>query len=185
MSTKFFLLLLFTLCLIGTDPVRAQPSQRQGEEQFLPRSHEGREPRFRRGLRGEGMQQRREQQRRRLAHARNMAQRLLEDAHTPEDIKAKARRLEELLAKRERLEREVEGKRQDFLRTHRQDVEELRRLREQGEPHRRNLRAAREKARAEHQPLIQEMRRTTQEAREIAREIRSQYQGQRGGKSEE
>lgn len=162
----------------------AQPSQEQEEEQVIPRRGEGRERRFRGRLQGEGFQQRREQQRRRLERARNMAQKLLQDPHAPEDIKAKARRLNELLTKRESLEREVEEKRQDFLRAHRQDVEELRRLREQGEPHRQKLRAAREKAKAENQPLIQEMRRTTQEARTIAQEIRREYQGRRGGRRE-
>lgn len=181
---KFLLFLFVTLCLTDVRPVMAQPSQGQGEEQFISRSGEEGEPRFRRRLRGEGWQQRREQQRRRLERARTMAQKLLDDSNTPEDVRAKARRLDELLTKRERLQQEVESKRQDFLRAHSQDVEELRRLREQGEPYRRNLRAAREKARAENQPLIQEMRRTTQEAREIAQDLRQQYRGRRGANKE-
>jgi len=181
---KLLLFLLLTLCLTEIRPALAQPFQRQGEQQFIPRSSEDGEPRFRRKLRREGMAQRREQQNRRLERARAMAQKLLQDPNTPEDVKAKARCLDELLTKRERLQQEVESKRQDFLGAHSQDVEGLRRLREQGEPYRQNLRTAREKARADNQPLIQEMRRTTQEAREIAQDLRQQYRGQHGANKE-
>jgi len=179
-KTRFFFLLL-PLCLTGTSVVLAQPFQPRGEQQFIPPQQfprpntpqEGLEdeelPRFRGKPRGEGFRQRREEQHRRLERARHMALRLLDDPSTPDDVKAKARRLNDLLSKREGLERELDGKRQDFLRAHSQELNELRQLQERGEIIRQNLRSAREKALAESLPTIQEMRRTTQEAREVRR----------------
>jgi hypothetical protein len=108
-----------------------------------------------------------------------MARRLLADPNTPEDVRAKARQLDALLTKRENLERELDDKRRAFLQAHRQELDELRRLHERGEILRQNLRSAREKAMAENLPIIQEMRRTTEEARETAREIRRWYQDRR------
>ncbi|MBI3304161.1 MAG: hypothetical protein HYZ72_19020 [Deltaproteobacteria bacterium] len=190
--TKSILFVLLTFCVVGAGPAVAQPLPRRGEEQFVPRQplprpnlpevgpEEEGGPRFRGRLRGEGFEQRREERRRRLERARNMAYRLLDNPNTPEDIKAKARRLTELLNKREDLERKIDGKRQDFLRAHRQELDELRQLQERGEILRQNLRSAREKAIAEDLPTIQEMRRVTEEARDTAQEIRRQYQGRRG-----
>lgn len=189
---EFSFFVLLTLCSAAAPSATAQPFQRRAEEQFIPRQPLGRPdfpeegpaeedpPGFRGRPRREDFQQHREEQRRHLERARHMARRLLENPNTLQDIKAKARRLNELLTKREDLERDLDGKRQDFLRAHRQELDELRRLYERGELLRQNLRSAREKAMAENLPTLQEMRRTTQEAREIAREIRRQYQGRRG-----
>ena len=121
----------------------------------------------------------REEQRRRLEHARDMAQRLLDDPSTPDEIKAKARRLTELLSKRESLARDLDGKRQSFLQEHAQDVAELRQLRERGEVIRQRLRTAREQVISENLPAIQEMRRTTQDARKVAVELRGYYRQRR------
>jgi len=104
-----------------------------------------------------------------------MAQRLLDNPSTPDEIKTKARRLTELLGKRENLARDLDGKRQSFIQEHGQDLDELRQLREQGEVIRQRLRAAREKVISDNLPAIQEMRRTTQEARAVAGELRFYY----------
>lgn len=181
-------------CLTVADRVSAQPvpeNRRDPEkpmesftpQDFLGRMREGRPWRGGR-QRGKDFQQRREQMHQRFEQAHIMAQKLLENPNTPDDIKAKARRLNELLEKRERLERDIDGKRQEFLQTHQQDIDALRRLQEQGEPYRQNLRSARDKVKTENQPLIDEMRRTTQEVRETARDIRREYRG-RGGTREE
>jgi uncharacterized protein (DUF3084 family) len=104
-----------------------------------------------------------------------MAQRLLDNPSTPDEIKIKARRLSELLGKRENLVQDLDGKRQSFLQEHGQDLDELRQLRERGETIRQRLRAAREKVISDNLPAIQEMRRTTQEARNVASELRFYY----------
>jgi hypothetical protein len=111
-----------------------------------------------------------------------MARRLLDDPNTPADVKAKARRLDSLLAERETVEDELIAKRRDFLRDHRQELDELRQIRERAEVLRQNLRSSREKAIAENLPKIQEMRRLTNEARQTAQELRQQYR--RGGQDE-
>ncbi len=77
--------------------------------------------------------------------------------------------------KREGLARDLDGKRQSFLQEHGQDIDELRQLRERGETIRQRLRAAREKVISDNLPAIQEMRRTTQEARNVANELRFYY----------
>jgi len=188
----FFIFLTF--CSLGEGSVFAQPFPQRGGEQFVPRQpppqqgmpdedlERNRPPRWPGGLREGDFEQRREERQRRIERARNMARRLLQDPNTPADVKAKARRLDELLTKREGLERELDGKRQDFLRAHSQELDELRQLRERGEILRQNLRSAREKAIAENMTTIQEMRHITEEARETAQEIRQQYRSQRGGR---
>jgi len=192
-KNRLIFFIFVTLCFLGEGSLLAQPFQQRGGEQFVPRQafpqqdmpEQGveRRPRWPGGLRREGFTQGREERRRRIERARTMAYRLLEDPNAPADIKAKARRLDELLTRRENLERELNDKRQDFLRAHSQELEELRQLRERGEILRQNLRSAREKAIAENMSAIQEMRRVTEEARETAQEIRQQYRSQRGGRS--
>jgi len=168
--------------------VLAQPFRPGGQEQFIAPSRpplsseipeggarEGWTPQFRpRPGRG-GKLENPEEQQRRLQRARDMAQRLLDDPNTPKEIKAKARQLTELLDKREGLARDLDGKRQSFLQEHGQELVELRQLRERGEVIRQGLRAAREKVIAENLPAIQEMTRTTQDAHNIAGEIRNYY----------
>jgi hypothetical protein len=182
-KTKLLLSLLLTLRCIGSGTAVAQP-ERQGRGHFLEQEapaqagNRSEEEGFRRrrerfGEAGGGQLRAMRQQR--IDRARTMAHRLLQDPTTPADIKAKAQRLDELLTTRERLEHDLQGKRQDFQQAHRQELEELRQLRERAETIRQNLRAAREKARAENIEKIQEMRRVTQEARETAQEIRRQY----------
>lgn len=187
MRMQFFPLLVLTLVLVGTTPALAQPMQPGGGEQFIaPKSplspdipggerREGWPPRPRRRPGREGGPVAREEQRRRLERAREMAQRLLDNPSTPNEIKAKARQLTELLGKRESLARDLDGKRQSFLQEHGQDLDELRQLRERGEVIRQRLRAAREKVISDNLPTIQEMRRTTQEARNVASELRLYY----------
>ena len=194
MCVRFFLLLMFTLSLVGTGPAFAQPVRPRSEEQFVPpqppavpsfpeeERGENWSPRFRRRPLGRGMgPQAREEQRHRLERGREMAQRLLENPNTPDEIKAKARRLTELLGKREGFEHNLDSKRQDFVREHGQDLTELRQLRERGEVIRQRLRLAREKVLSDSLPAIQEMRRTAQEARDIAFELRHYYQQRRRG----
>lgn len=188
-KSKSIVILSCLLCLTAAESVIAQPAQESREESlsrpdFPPRGMREGRPGWGGRRRGRDFQQRREQMRQRLEQARTMAQKLLENPNTPDDIKAKAHRLNELLDKRERLDREIDGKRQEFLRTHQQDIDALRRLQEQGERHRQNLRSAREKMKTENQPLIDEMRRTTREAREVARDIRLEYRGRGGNKQE-
>jgi hypothetical protein len=180
---KYPLIMLLAFCVLREVEVFAQSFSQRGERNFA--EEEGfRENRPRRGagFLGERFEQRREQRRQRIERARQMARRLLEDPNTPADVKAKARRLDSLLTEREALENELVAKRQDFLRDHRQDLDELRQLRERAEVLRQNLRSAREKARAENLPKIQEMRRLTDEARRTAQELRQQY---RRGEQEE
>jgi hypothetical protein len=112
-----------------------------------------------------------------------MARRLLDDPNTPAEVKTKARRLESLLAERDTLEDELVAKRRDFLRDHRQELDELRQLRERAEVLRQNLRSSREKVISENLSKIQEMRRLTNEARQTAQELRQQYR--RSGRSQE
>jgi hypothetical protein len=191
MKTKKTKLLLFFLLFFywtHSEPVSAQPLG-QGGEHFITQQGEemprGEGFRRRRGwLSEEGIEQRRALRQQRLDRARTIARRLLEDPNTPADVKTKAQRLNELLTKRENLEHNLQGKRQDFLQAHRQELEELRQLRERADVIRQDLRAAREKATAENLSEIQEMRRVTQEARETAQEIRQYYRGRRGGRSQ-
>lgn len=187
MRTQFFPLLVLALFLAGIAPAVAQPMQPGGGEQVIPPKSplspdipggergEGWSPRFRRRPGRGGRPEVREEQRRRLERAREMAQRLLDNHSTPDEIKTKARRLTELLGKRENLARDLDGKRQSFIQEHGQDLDELRQLREQGEVIRQRLRAAREKVISDNLPAIQEMRRTTQEARDVAGELRFYY----------
>jgi len=104
-----------------------------------------------------------------------MAQRLLDNPNTPNEVKDKARQLTELLSKREALLRDLNSKRQSFIQEHGQDLDELRQLRDRGEVIRQRLRAAREKVIADNLPTIQEMRRTTQEAFDTALNLRTYY----------
>lgn len=199
---KLLAMAVWVLCGLNWSVVAAQPIPRRSEERFLPSQgspHEEElaapldgeeEPRFRRGRvwrdnapRGkfspEDFQQRREERRRRVERARNMTSRLLQNPDTPEDAKTQARRLSELLDRWDRLEQKLSGKRQEFLRNHQQEIDELRQLQERAERLRHGLRDAREKVMADNVADIQEMRRVTQEARDIAQELRQQYQGRR------
>jgi len=136
---------------------------------------EGWAPRFPRGLGREQKQEAREESQQRMNRARDLAQRLLDNPNTPDEVKTKARRLTELLGKREGLMRDLDGKRQSFLQEHGEDLAELRQLREQGEVIRQRLHAAREKVIAENQPAITELRHTTQGARDLAVDLRGYY----------
>lgn len=187
---NYFLAVLLTLCVLCETEVAAQSFPQRGERDFAPRrpfaaenaEEEGlkeNRPRQGGGFLGERFEQRRELRRQRSARAREMARRLLDDPSTPTDVKTKARRLDSLLAERNALEDELVAKRRDFLRDHRQEIDELRQLRERAEVLRQNLRSSREKAIADNLPKIQEMRRLTEEARQTAQELRQQYrQGQ-------
>ena len=122
-KTKLLLSFLLLFCCTYSEPVSAQ-SLGQGGERFIDRQGEemprGEGFRRRRGwLREEGMEQRRAMRQQRIDRARTMARRLLEDPSTPAEVKTKARRLDDLLTKREDLERNLQGKRQDFLQAHR------------------------------------------------------------------
>jgi hypothetical protein len=187
MRKRFFSLPVLTLFLAGITPALAQPIRPGGEEQFIaPKpplspeipgggAQEGAFPRFRRRPGREGRPESREEQRRLLERARDMAQRLLDNPNTPNEVKDKARQLTELLSKREALLRDLNSKRQSFVQEHGQDLDELRQLRDRGEVIRQRLRAAREKVIADNLPTIQEMRRTTQEARDTALNLRTYY----------
>lgn len=189
---KCLLMILLTLCVAQEEAVLAQSSPQGEERTFAPRrpfaaenseqdGPRGNRPRRGAGFLGERFEQRREVRRQRIERARNMARRLLNDPNTSADVKAKARRLDSVLAERDALEDELVAKRQAFLRDHRQDLDELRQLRERAEILRQNLRSAREKTIAENLPKIQELRRLTDEARQTAQELRQQFRGgQRG-----
>lgn len=193
MRVRVFPLLALSLYVVGADCVLAQPMRPGGEEQFAPpvppaprELEEGGEknlpPRFRRRPGRGGVPDDREDRQRRLERARIMAQRLLDNPSTPDAVRTKARRLTDLLSQREALGRNLDGQRQNFLREHSQDLDELRQLRERGEVIRQRLRAAREKALAENLPTLQEMRRTTQEARDLASDLRQYYRPGRGNR---
>ncbi|HJY80778.1 MAG TPA: hypothetical protein VKK81_06805 [Candidatus Binatia bacterium] len=187
MLKRFFSLFALTLLMTGIAPVLAQPMRPGGEGQFIApkpplssdipggEAQEGWPSQLRRRPGRGGRPEFREEQRRRLERARDMAQRLLDNPNTPDDIKAKARQLTELLDKRENLVRDLDGKRQSFLQEHGPDIDELRQLRERGEVIRQKLRVARETVISENLPTLQEMRRTTREARDTALELRNYY----------
>jgi hypothetical protein len=187
MTKRVSSLTILTFFMLGIAPGLAQPLQPEGgEHPVAPRpptpsvapeggAPEGWPPRFPRGLGREGRQAAREDPQQRMSRARDLAQRLLDNPNTPEEIKTKARRLTELLKKREDLMRDLDGKRQSFLQEHSEDLAELRQLREQGEVIRQRLHAAREKVIAENQPAITELRHTTQAARDIAVDLRGDY----------
>src|SRR5262249_2149443 len=113
MRKRFFSFLVLTLFLAGITPALAQPMRPGDEEQFIaPKppspcaipgggAQEGGVPRFRRRPGRGGGPEVREEQRLRLERARDLAQRLLDNPNTPDEIKARARRLTELLGKRE------------------------------------------------------------------------------------
>jgi hypothetical protein len=193
MRVRFLLLLGVALLLIGSDLVLAQPLQPEGGRQFIPQQspvapplpgeRQGEDWGSRYGRRRSGRRmgpKALEEQRLRMERAREIAQKLLENPNTPNEVKDKARQLTELLAKRERLAHDLDGKRQDFLRDHGQDLAELRQLRERGEVIRKRLRAAREKVASDNLPAIQEVRRTSQEARNTAAALRRYYRQQLG-----
>ncbi|HKA55144.1 MAG TPA: hypothetical protein VKJ47_15940 [Candidatus Binatia bacterium] len=190
MHKHFFSFCVLALLTAGGAPALAQPARPGGEEQLSTPARpfsdvpgggarEEWSPGFHHGPgRGRGLEFR-EEQRRLLERARDMAQRVLDDPSAPDEVKAKARRLTELLDKRESLVRDLGGKRQSFLQEHAQDIAQLRQLREQGEVIHQRLRAAREQMVAENLPVIQEMRRTTQDARKVAVELRGYYHQRR------
>ena len=195
-ASKYLLLMFFSLCVFQQAELSAQTMRPRGEQEIAPREslpaendaeEEFREPRPRRGagFLGERFEQRRTLRRQRIERARNLARRLLNDPNTSVEAKTKAQRLDNLLTEREALEDELAAKRQTFLRDHRQELDELRQLRERAEVLRQNLRSAREKAIADNLPQIQNMRRLTQEARQTARELRQQFRGLRGGRGQE
>lgn len=176
--------------------VPAQPFPREGGGQFAPSPSLpqespfdlplegdtpdllGERPRRRGPLRGD-FQQRREERHRRLERARAMVDHLLASPNVSAEVKTKARRLSDVLDKHERLERQLEEKRQAFLRNHQPEIDELRQLQERAERLRSKLRSAREQAMNDNRSDLQEMRRTTQEARDLALELRQQFQEQR------
>lgn len=183
---SYFLIMLFTLCVLCEAEVTAQSFPQRGDRDFAPRrpfvaensEEEGfreNRPRPRASFLRERFEQRREMRRQRSAHAREMVRRLLDDPSTPADVRTKAQRLDNLLTERDALEDELVAKRRDFLRDHREEIDELRQLRERAEVLRQNLHSSREKAIADNLPKIQEMRRLTEEARQTAQELRQQY----------
>ena len=123
--------------------------------------------------------QRTRQRQRRLQQARELARRLIYDPNTSAFIRERAQRLDSTLTRIEDLERELGNKRGEFLLQHQAEREELRELKARMERIRQNLKAAREQAKADNLAKLQEIKRSTQEARTLAQELRRHYRSQR------
>ena len=107
-----------------------------------------------------------------------MARRLIHDPNTSAAIREQAQRLDSTLTRIEDLERELRNKREEFLLQHQAERAELRELKERMERIRQNLKAAREQAKADNLTKLHEIKRSTQEARTLAQELRSHYRRQ-------
>ena len=118
------------------------------------------------------------QRQRRLQQAREMARRLILDPNSSAAIREQAHRLDSTLTRIEALERELRNKREEFLRQHQAERAELRELKARMERIRQNLKAAREQAKADNLAKLHEIKRSTQEARTLAQELRRHYRGQ-------
>ena len=118
------------------------------------------------------------QRQRHLQQAREMARRLIHDPNSSAAIREQAQRLDSTLTRIEDLERELRNKREEFLLQHQAERAELRKLKERMERIRQNLKAAREQAKADNLTKLHEIKRSTQEARTLAQELRSHYRGQ-------
>ncbi len=124
-------------------------------------------------------EQRTRQRHRRLQQAREMARRLIYDPNSSAAIREQAQRLDSTLIRIEDLERELRNKREEFLLQHRAERKELSELKASMERIRHNLKAAREQAKADNLAKLHEIKRSTQEARTLAQELRRHYRGQR------
>jgi len=122
---------------------------------------------------------RQRQRQRRLQQAREMTRRLIYDPNTSVFIRERAQRLNSTLTRIEDLERELGDKRREFLLQHQAEREELRELKARMERIRQKLEAAREQAKADNLAKLQEIKRSTQEARTLAQELRRHYRSQR------
>ena len=124
-------------------------------------------------------EQRTRQRHRRLQQAREMARRLIYDPNSSAAIREQAQRLDSTLIRIEDLERELRNKREEFLLQHRAERKELSELKASMERIRHNLKVAREQAKADNLAKLHEIKRSTQEARTLAQELRRHYRGQR------
>src|SRR5262249_62122137 len=109
MLKRFFSLFALTLLMTGIAPVLAQPMRPGGEGQFIApkpplssdipggNAQKGWPSQLRRRPGRGGSPEFREEQRRPLERARDMAHSLLDNRNTPDDITATARHLTELL----------------------------------------------------------------------------------------
>ncbi len=118
------------------------------------------------------------QRQRRLQQAREMARRLIYDPNTSAAIREQAQRLDSTLTRIEDLEQELRNKREEFLLQHQAERRQLRALKERMERIHQNLKAAREQAKADNLAKLHEIKRSTQEARTLAQELRRHYRGQ-------
>ena len=129
-------------------------------------------------------EQRAQKRQRRIRRGREMARRLMNDPNAPASIRERAQRLDNVLTRMEDLERELQNERKAFLQKHQAEREELRNLKERMEIIRQGLIAAREQAKADNLHKLQEIERSTKEARTLAQELRRHYRRQRGQQSD-
>ena len=104
---------------------------------------------------------------------------MIYDPNSSAAIREQAQRLDSTLIRIEDLERELRNKREEFLLQHRAERKELSELKASMERIRHNLKAAREQAKADNLAKLHEIKRSTQEARTLAQELRRHYRGQR------
>jgi len=105
-----------------------------------------------------------------------MIERIRTDHTAPSEIRNRADRLEELLTRIDELESQLRAERQNFLRTHQEERNDLRRLRDRMEQIRHQLRSAREDAKIRNAGRLEELNRTINNARIQAQELRKYYQ---------
>lgn len=112
--------------------------------------------------------------------SRGMIEHIRTDHAAPSKIRHRADRLEEMLTRIDELESQLRAERQNFLRTHQEERKVLRRLRDQMEQIRHQLRAARQDARIRNAARLEELDRTINDARIQAQELRKYYQEAKG-----
>lgn len=157
-------------------PNQLRAGPRQGPDQF-PRDDQPRRQRDR--PKWWANEQRAQQRQQRLQRGREIARRLMNDPNAPASIKERAQRLDSTLIRVEDLERELQHARAAFLRQHQGERAELRGLKERMDRIRQDLKAAREQAKADNLSKLQEIKRSTEEARTLAQELRGYYRQQR------
>ena len=107
---------------------------------------------------------------------RSVTKRIERDPRASAEIKQKATQLDQLLDTRERTLAKLDAQYRDFLSQHKADLDELENLRKRALQIDEKLGQARTALVQANKPDIDELKRTSQEAKELAETLRSSYE---------